>query len=93
MLVWRDGRVDAEKDSSEIGFGPITGILLETWLEGNDEGGADCRKQTSLKTWSLLGIHVKGTWMLTKIKVVLRSSLYLLIYCVSYSIVSRLYMA
>ena len=54
MSVRGAGSVEAEENCSEVGFRPFTGVWLELGLDGYDEGGADCRKQTSLKMWSIL---------------------------------------
>ena len=83
--------IEAEENCSEIGFGPFDGIWLELRLDGDDKGGADRREQASLRMWSVIRGD-EGTQKRTKIKVVLRSSLYLFMHSTSYSIVSRLYM-
>ena len=44
VFVGNDGSVEAEKNRSEVGFGPLGGILLEFRLNVDDEGGADSRE-------------------------------------------------
>ena len=47
-------------------------------LDINDEGGADCRKQTGLGHWHQAGEHEKEGTNTHEIKVVFKSSLYFL---------------
>ena len=84
--------VETEENGPEVGFGPVTRTWFKLGLNVNDEGGADCGKQAGLQLWSTQ-YNDKGTQKLTKMRVVSRSSLYFFIHSVSYSVVSRLYMA
>jgi len=92
VFVWSDRSVEAEENGSQICFRAVAGILLELRLNIDDEGGADRREQTGLRTCSVQYRDREGQER-TKIKVVFKSSLYFCMYSVSYSIVSRLYMA
>ena len=51
VFARRNGWVEAKKDGSEVGSGPFAVVWLELRLDGDGEGGADCGKQTSLRTW------------------------------------------
>ena len=92
MFVRSDGPVEAEKDRAEVSFRPFPGIRFKLGLDIDDEGGADSREQASLGIWSALHGNPENIRTLTKIRVVLRSSLYFFIYSASYSVASRLYM-
>ena len=91
FFVWNEGSVEAEKNRSEVRFRPVAGVGFEFRLDIEDEGGADRGEQAGLTMESML-CPDKERQRRTKIKVVLRSSLYFCIYSVSYSDVSRLYM-
>ena len=43
------GVVDLVDKDFEEGGGPVTGVRLKLRVDLDDEGGSDCRKQTSLK--------------------------------------------
>ena len=91
MFVGSDGPIEAEKDRAEVGFRPFPRIRFKLGLDIDDEGGADSREQTSLRIWLALHDNPENIRTPTKIRVVLRSSLYF-IYSASYSVASRLYM-
>ena len=86
----RNGLIEAEEDRSEVQFRSFRCAWFELGLGIDDEGGADGGEQTGLGSRSAC-ISIKGKEKHTKIKVVLRSSLYFCMYSVSYSSVSRLY--
>jgi len=91
VFVGRNGSVEAEKDCSEVGFRPFVGIWFELRLDVDHESRADCGEQTSLNIINTRQ-RAKRQQNLTKMRVVLRSSLYFFMYSVSYSVASRLYM-
>ena len=91
VFVGSDGSIEAEENRAEVCFGSFGGIWLELGLDVDDEGGADCGEQTCLGTRSTPHCELRNAER-TKMRVVLRSSLYFCMYSVSYSIVSRLYM-
>jgi len=53
VFVWSDRLVEAEENGSQIGFRAVAGVLLELRLDVDDEGGADRREQTGLRTCSV----------------------------------------
>ena len=48
----KGGVVDLVDQDFEEGGGPVTGVRLKLRVDLDDEGGSDCRKQTSLKLYS-----------------------------------------
>ena len=68
----------------------FAGVWLKLWLDVDDGRGTDCGEQTGLRIGSTLWV-MRRARKRTKIKVVLKSSLYFCIYSVSYSVVSCLY--
>jgi hypothetical protein len=79
--VWRGLRPRCEEDCTEVGFRSSAGIWLEARLDVDDEGRADRGEQTGLRVWSTLSSGKRNAGGCTKIKVVLRSSLYFLGCC------------
>jgi hypothetical protein len=65
----------------EVGFRSSAGIWLEARLDVDDEGGADRGDQTGLRVRSTLFSGKRNAEKRTKIKVMLRSSLYSLGCC------------
>jgi hypothetical protein len=90
-VVADDRSIEFDENCAEVVFGSFGVVRLKFLLDSDDKGGADRGEQTSLGTWSTL-FRGEGNTERTKIKVVLRSSLYFCMFSVSYSVVSRLYM-
>jgi len=77
--VTRDGRlIESEENRAEEGGGLFVRIGLEVRMDIDDEGGADGREQTGLRTGTGEIIEKSGGGQRTKISVMLRSSSYFL---------------
>lgn len=61
VFVWRNGSIEAEEDSSEVGFWLFVGVWLELGLDVSGKSGADGGKQTSQRTSSKYYWVINGT--------------------------------